>query len=37
MLVRLSVTGFLSPRGYPGNRDEIGWRYMGYLESPEAR
>ena len=37
MLVRLSVTGFLSPPGYPGNRDEVGWRYMGYLENPNAR
>jgi hypothetical protein len=37
MLVRLSVTGFLSPRGYPGNRDDVGWQYMGYVDGAKAR
>jgi hypothetical protein len=36
MLVRLSVTGFLSPAGYPGNRDDIGWKYMGYVDGPRS-
>jgi hypothetical protein len=30
MLVRLTVAGFLSPPGYPGNRDGVGWQCMGY-------
>jgi hypothetical protein len=36
-LVRLAVLGFLSPPGYPGNRRNIGFQYMGYVDSPEAR
>jgi gluconate 2-dehydrogenase gamma chain len=34
MLVRLTVTGFLSPPGYPGNRGGVGWQYMGYSSGP---
>jgi hypothetical protein len=36
-LVRLAVFGFLSPLGYPGNRGNIGFHYMGYPGAPTAR
>lgn len=35
-LVMLTLTGFLSPPRYGGNRDRVGWDFIGYTPHPHS-
>ena len=36
-LARVTVAGFLCPPEYFGNRDAVGWSYIGYSPTPSRR